>query len=149
MANRGIKSTNSDRFYFLGLQNYYGQSPCLLLGRKAMTNLDRELKSRVITLPTKVCILKLWFLQQDVWIWDLDHEELKNLCFQFVVLEKTLQSPLDSKEIKPVNPKRNLPWILIGRTDAETEAPILWLPNAKSGLTGEDCDAGKDWRQKE
>ena len=58
MANRGIKSTNSDRFYFLGLQNYYGQSPCLLLGRKAMTNLDRELKSRVITLPTKVCIIK-------------------------------------------------------------------------------------------
>ena len=64
-----------------------------------------------------------------------------------VVLEKTLESPLDSKEIKPVNPKRNQSWICIGRTDAEAEAPILWLPEAKNWLIGKDRDAGKDWRQ--
>ena len=64
-------------------------------------------------------------------------------------LEKTLESPLDSKEIKPVNPKGNQPWIFIGRTDAEAEAPILWLPDAKSRLIGKDPDAGKDWGQAE
>ena len=68
---------------------------------------------------------------------------------QIVVLEKTLESPLDSKEIKLVNPKGNQPWIFIGRTDAEAEAPILWPPDAKSQLIGKDPDAGKDWRQKE
>ena len=66
------------------------------------------------------------------------------LMLSIVVLQKTLESPLDSKEIKPVNPKRNQPWIFIGRTDAEAEAPILWPPDAKSPLTGEDLDAGKD-----
>ena len=65
-----------------------------------------------------------------------------------VVPEKTFESPLDSKEIKPVNPKGNQPWLLIGRTDAEAEAPILWQPDAKRWLTGKDCDAGKDWGQK-
>ena len=66
-----------------------------------------------------------------------------------MVLEKTLESPLDSKEIKPVNPKGNQPWIFIGRTDAEAEAPVLWPPDVKSRLIGKDPDAGKDWRQKE
>ena len=66
-----------------------------------------------------------------------------------VVLEKTLQSPLDSKEIKPVNPKGNQPWILIRRTDTEPKDPILWSPNTKSWLIGKDPDAGKDWRQEE
>ena len=70
-----------------------------------------------------------------------------NWCFQTVVLEKTLESPLDCKEIKPVNPKRNQPWIPIGSTDAK--APILWPPDVKSQLIGKDPDAGKDWRQKE
>ena len=85
-------------------------------------------------------------------MWDLDHKEgwvLKNWCFQAVVLEKTLESPLDRKEIKQVNPKGNQPWIFIGRTDAEAEAPILWLPDAKSQFIGKDPDAGKDWRQEE
>ena len=66
-----------------------------------------------------------------------------------MVLEKTLESPLDSKEVKPVNPKGNHPWIFTGRTDAKAEAPILWPPDAKSQLTGKGPDAGKDWRQKE
>ena len=66
-----------------------------------------------------------------------------------MVLEKILESPLDSKEIKPVNPKRNQPWILIGRTDVDAKAPIFWLPDGKSWLIGQDPDAGKDWRQKE
>ena len=72
---------------------------------------------------------------------------LKNWCFWTVVLEKTLESHLDSKEIKPVNPKENQPWLLIGRTDTEAEAPILWPPDAKNLLIGKDPDTGKDWRQ--
>ena len=78
----------------------------------------------------------------------VDHEEgwtSKNWCFQIVVLEKTLNRPLDCKEIKPVNPKGNQPWIFIGRTDAEAEASILWPPDAKNWLIGKDPDAGKDW----
>ena len=73
----------------------------------------------------------------------------KNWCFWTVVLEKTLESPLDSKEIKPVNPKGNQPWIFIGGTDAEAEAPMFWSPDAKSQLIVKDPDAGKDWWQKE
>ena len=82
-------------------------------------------------------------------MWELDHKEgwvPKNCCFQIVVLEKTLESPLHSK-IKPVNPKWNQSWIFIGRADTETEAPILWPPDAKSQLIGKDPDAGKDWGQ--
>ena len=83
-----------------------------------------------------------------IWMWDLDHKEgwvLKNWCFQTVVLEKTLESPLGSKEIKPVHPKGNQPWVFIGRTSAE--APVLWPPDAKSWLIGKDSDAGRDWGQ--
>ena len=76
-------------------------------------------------------------------------KHLKNWCFWTVVLEKTLESPLDSKVIKLVNPKGNRPWIFIGRIDAEAETPKLWPPDMKSLLTGKDPDAGKDWRQKE
>ena len=85
-------------------------------------------------------------------MWEVDHKEgwvLKNWCFLSVVLEKTLESPLDIKEIKPVHPKGNQPWILIGRTDAESEGPVLCPPDAKSRLIRKDPDAGKDWRQEE
>ena len=85
-----------------------------------------------------------------MWMWELDHKESwvpKNWCFWTVVLEKTLESPLDCKEIKPVNPKGNQPWIFIWSTDAE--APVLWTPDVKSQLIGKDPDAGKDWRQEE
>ena len=92
------------------------------------------------------------FSSSHVWIWELDYKEswaLKNWYFWTVVLAKTLQSPLDSNEIKPVNPKGNQSWIFFGRTDAEAETPILWLPDVKNWLTGKDRDAGKDWRQEE
>ena len=85
-------------------------------------------------------------------MWELGCKEdwvPKNWCFWTVVLEKTLESPLDSKDIKSVNPKGNQPWISIGRTDAKAEAPILWPPDAKNWLTGKDPDAGKDLRQEE
>ena len=85
-------------------------------------------------------------------MWELDRKEgwvPKNWCFQTVVLEKTLEGPLDCKEIKPVNPKGNQSWIFIGKTDAEAEAPIFWPPDAKSQLIGKDPDSGKDWEQEE
>ena len=91
------------------------------------------------------------FPSSHVWIWELNHKEgwaLKNWCFQ-IVLEKTLKSRWDSKEIKPVNLKGNEPWIFIGRTDAEAEATILWPPDANRWLIGKDPDARKDWRQEE
>ena len=122
---------------------------CLLLGRKVMTNLDSTLKSRDITLPAKVCLVKAMVFPNHVWIWELNNKEiwaLKNGCFWTVVSEKTLEKALDCK-IKPVNPKGNQPWIFIVKTDAEGETPILWPPDAKSRLIGKDPNAGKDWRQ--
>ena len=125
----------------------------LLLGRKALTNLNSILKSRDITLSTEVHIVKATvFSGSHVWFWELNHKEgwtPKNWCFGTVVLEKTLESPLECKEIKPVNPKGIQSWIFIGRTDAEAEAPILCPPNANSWLIRKDPDARKDWRQEE
>ena len=94
----------------------------------------------------------LWFSQWSWWMWDLDCEESwapKNWCFWTMVLEKTLESPLDCKEIQPVHPKADQSWVLIVRTDAEAETPILWPPHAKSWLIGKDPDAGRDWGQEE
>ena len=92
------------------------------------------------------------FSSSHVWTWKLNHKESwvpKNWCFWTMVLEKTLESPLDCKEIKPVTPKGNWFWIFIGRTDAEAEAPLLWPSDAKGWLIWKDPDAGKDWRQEE
>ena len=92
------------------------------------------------------------FSGSHVWMWELDYREswaLKNWCFWTVVLEKTLESPLDYKEIKPLNSERNQSWIFIARTDAETETPKLWPPNAKNWLIVKDPNAGKDWRWEE
>ena len=92
------------------------------------------------------------FSSDHVWMWELDYKKSwapKNWCFWTVVLEKTLESPLDCKEIKSVNPKGNQSWIFIGRTDAEAETPILWPPDAKNWLIRKDPGAGKDWRQEE
>ena len=126
---------------------------CLLLGWKAMTNLDNIVKSRDITLPTKVHKVKVMVFPVVIYGCERwNHKESwvpKNWCFLTVVLEKTLESPLDSKETKPVNPKGNQPCIFIGRTDAEAEVLILWPPDAKNWLTGKDPDAGKDLRPEE
>ena len=92
------------------------------------------------------------FSSSHVWMWELDYKESwapKNWCFWTMVLEMTLESPLDSKEIQPVHPKGNQSWIFIGRTEAEAETPIFWPPNAKNWLIWKDPDAGKDWRQEE
>ena len=108
-------------------------------GRRGKTNLQLEMS-----------IQGYGFSSSHIQMWELDRKEgwaLKNWCFQIVMLEKILESPLDSKEINPVNPKGNQLWIFIGRTDAEAEAPIFWPPDAKSRPTGKDPDAGKDGRQ--
>ena len=92
------------------------------------------------------------FSSSQIWIWELDHKEgwaPKNWCFWTVVLEKTLVSPLDCKEIQPVHPKGDQSWVFTGRTDVEAETQILWPPDVKSWLNGKDSDAGKDWGQVE
>ena len=125
----------------------------LLLGRKVLTNLDSILKSRDITLSTNVCLVKAYgFSGSHVWRWELDYKESwapKNWCFWTVVLEKTLVSPLDCKEIQPIHSKGDQSWTVIGRTDVETETPILWPLDAKNWLFWKDPDAGKDWRREE
>ena len=124
----------------------------LLLGRKVMTNLDSIFKSRDITLLTKVCLVKAMVFPVVTYGCESDYKEsqaLKNWYFWTVVLEKILESPLNCKEIKRVNPKGNQPWIFIGRTDAEAEAPELWPSDTQSWLIRKDPDAEKDWRQEE
>ena len=116
----------------------------LLLGRKSMTKLENILKSRDITLLTSY-----GFSSSHVWMSELDYKESwvpKNWCFWPVVLEKTLESPLECKEIQPVHPKGNQFWTFIGRTDVEADPPILCLPDAKNWLIRKDPDAGRDWR---
>ena len=117
-----------------------------------MTNLDSILKCRDYFANKGLYSQSYVFSSSHVWMWELNHKEgwvPKNWCFWTVVLEKTLESPLDCKEIKPVNPKGNQPWIFIGRADAEAEAPILWPPDAKNWIIRKDPDGGKDWRQED
>ena len=153
MANRW---GNSGWLYFGGLflgSKITADGDCsheikrhLLLGRKVMTNLDSIFKSRDIT--TKVCCQGYGFSSGHVWMWELDYKESrgpKNWCFWTVVLEKTLESPLDFKEIQPVHSKGDQSWVFIGRTDAKAETPILWPPDVKSSPIWKDPDAGKDW----
>ena len=122
---------------------------------EAMTNLDSILKNRDVTLPTKVCIVRAmvspvvmygcenWTIKKKIsWV-------LKSWCLWTMVLEKTLENSLDTKKIKPVNLRRNQPWIFTGRSDAEAEAPVLWPPDVKNWLIRKDPYAGKDWRQEE
>ena len=125
----------------------------LLLRRKVITNVDSILKSRDITLSTKVHLSQGYgFSSGHAWMWELDYKEswaLKNWCFWTVMLEKTLESPLDCKKIQPVHFKGGQSWAFIGRTDFEAATPNLWLPDAKSWLIWKDPDAGKDWGQEE
>ena len=105
-----------------------------------------------VSVRSEYSIVKSMVFPVVIYRYELDRKEgwaLQNWCFQIVVLEKTLESDLDSKEIKPFNPKGNQPWIFIGRADAEAEVPVLWPTEMKSWLTGKDPDAGKDRRQKE
>ena len=158
MANRWGNNGNSGRLYILG-SKITADGDCsleiirqLLLERKAMTKLDSILKSRDITLPTKVCLVRaiVFPVVMYGWMWELDHKESwapKNWCFWTVVLAKTLESLLDCKEIQPVHPKGNQSWIFVGSTDAEAETPILWLRDVKNWLIWKDADAGKDWRR--
>ena len=121
---------------------------CLLLGRKVMTNLDSIWKSSDIILSTNVCLVKAMVFPVVMYGCEsLDCEEswaLKNWCFWTVVLEKTLESPLDCKETQTVHPKGDQSQVFIGRTDAEAETPILWPPHVKGWLIGKYSDAGKD-----
>ena len=121
----------------------------LLLGRKVMTT--QHIKKQRHCFANKGPTYQSYgFSSSHVWMWELDYKESwapRNWCFWTVMLEKTLESPLDCKEIQPVNSKGSKSWIFIGRTDGEAEAPILWPPDAKSQRIRKDPDAGKDWRQ--
>ena len=155
MGNSG----NSDRLYF-GASKIPEDGDCiheikihLLLGRTVMTNLDSMLKKQRHYFANKGPSSQGYgFPGSHVWMWELNYKESwvpKNWCFWTVVLEKTLESPLDCKEIRPVHLKGNQSWIFIERTDAEAETPILWPPYVKNWLIGKDPDAGKYWRWKE
>ena len=130
---------------------------CLLLGRNTISNIDNILKSRHITFPTKVCLVKAMVFPVIIHVWMWDYIGLwtkvnwapKNRCLWTVVLKKTLESPLDIKETKPVSIKGNKSWIFIGRIDAEDETSILCPPDGKNWLSEKNPDAGEDWGQEE
>ena len=123
----------------------------LLLGRKVMTNLDSILKKQWHYFANKGPSSQGYgFSSGHVWMWELDCEEswvLKNWCYWSVVLEKTVEGPLDCKEIQPVHSKGDQPWVFFGRNDAKAETPVLWPPHVNSWLIGKDPDAGRDWGQ--
>ena len=125
----------------------------LHLGRKVMTNLDSIFKTRDITLPTKVHLVKAMVFPVVMCgceSWDCEEGWVpKNWCFWTVVLEKTLESPLDCKEVLPVHSKGDPSWLFFGRTDAKAETPVLWPSHEKIWLIGKDSDAGRDWGQEE
>ena len=153
MANR----CGNSGLYFWGLQitsdgDYNHEiKRCLFLARKVMTNPDSILKSRDITLPTKVCLVKVMVFPVAMYGCEtiMKSWALKNWCFWTVMLEKTLENPLDCKEIHPIHHRGDQSWVFIGRTDVEAETPILWLPNAKNWLIWKDPDAGRAWGQEE
>ena len=157
MANKRGKSGSSDRFYFLGLQSHFGlwlqpwnlKDSCSW--KESYDKLRQQIKNQRHRFADKGLGSQSYgFSSSRVRMWELDHKEgwvPKTWCSLTVVL-KTLESPLDSK-IKPVNPKGNKSWIFTGRTEAEAEALVLWLPDVKSWLIRKDPHAGKDWRQEE
>ena len=156
MANRWENNGNSDRVYFLGLQNHHRwwlqplNQKTFAPWKKGYDKPRQHIKKqRHYFVNNGLSSQSYGFSSGHVWTWELDHKEswaLKNGCFWTVVLEKTLESPFDCKEIKPVNPKGNQSWKFIERTDAEAEAPIFWPPDVKNWLTWKDPDAGKGWR---
>ena len=128
---------------------------CLLLGRKIMTNLDRILKSRGITLPTKFCLVKAMVFLGVMYgceSWTIKKAECQRIdVFELWCWRRFLKNPLDCKEIHPVHPKGNQSWVFIGRNDAEAETPIVWPPDVTNWLIGKkkNPDDGKDWRREE
>ena len=156
MANKWGNSGNSGWLYLWGAPEITADGDCsheikrcLLLGRKVMSNLDGTLKSRDITLPIRVHLVKGMVFPVVMYgceYWTIKKAERQRIdAFELVL--KTLESPLHCKETQPVNPKGNRSWIFIERTDAEAETPTLWPPDAKNWLIWKDPDAGKDWRQ--
>ena len=146
-------------FIFLG-SNITADGDChheirrhLLLGGKAMKKLDSILKKQRHYFANKSPSSQSYsFFSSHAWMWELDYKESwvpKNWCFWTLVMEKTLESPLDCKEIQPVHSEGDQPWGFFGRTDAEAETPILWPPHVKSWLIWKDPDAGKDWQREE
>ena len=124
----------------------------LLLGRKVMTNLDSILKSRDITLPTKVHLVKAMVFPVVMYgceSWTVNKAERWRIDGFELWCWRRLLSPLDCKEMQPVHPKEDQPWVFFGRNDAKAETPVLWPPHAKTWLIGKDSDAGRDWGQEE
>ena len=158
MANRWGKSGSSDRFYFVSSKITAG-SDCsheikrLASWKKTCSKHKRRIKKqRHYFADNGPSSQSYGFSSSRVWMWEVDHKESwvpKNWWFQVAMLKKPFESPLDNKEIKPVNPKENQSWVVVGRTDAEAEVPILWPPNAKCQFIGKDLDAGKDCGQEE
>ena len=152
MANRWGNSGNSGWLIFLG-SKITADGDCsheikrrLLLGRKVMTNLESTLKSRDTTFSTKVHLVKTMVFPVVTYgceSWTVKKAP-KNWCFWTVVLEKTLEGPLDCREIQPVHSEGDQPWDFFGKNDAKAETPVLWPHHGKSWLTGKDFDAGRD-----
>ena len=156
MANRWGNNGNSDRLYFWGapksLQMVTAAKKRFAPWKKSYNKSRQRIKKQRHHFTDKGDIVKAMFFPVvmygcESWTIKKVQDLPKNWCFWTLELEKTLESPLDSKEIKPVNLKENQPWIFIGRNDAEAEAPVLWPPDAKSLLIGKNPDAGKDWGQ--
>ena len=156
MANKRGKSGRSHRFYPLGLQNHCKLTAAMKLNMlapwKKSYDKPRHVKKQTHYFANKGLYSQSYgFSSSNVCTWELGHNEgweLKNWCFWTVGLEKILERPLVSKEITPVNPKGNQPWIFIGRTDTEAEAPRLWSPDAKTWLTGKDHDAKNEGKRR-
>ena len=152
MANR---CGNGGWLYFLGLQNHcrWWLQPWnwkMLTPWKESYDQPRQHIKKQRHCQHRSIFSRLWFSNSHGWMWELDYKEswaLKNWCFWTVVLEKTPESPLDCKEIKPVYPKGDQSWVFIGSPDVEAQALICCLPDVKSWLSWKDPDAGKDWRQ--
>ena len=156
-ADRWGKSRNSERLYFLGLKNHCRwwlqpwNEKTLIPWKKSYDQPGQHIKKQRLYFTNKSPSCQSnGFYSSHVWMWELDRKENwvpKNWCFWTVVLEKRLKSPLDFKELKPVNLKGNQSWVFIGRTDAEAETPMLWPPDMKNWFIGKVPDPGKDWRQ--
>ena len=158
MANRWENNGNSDRLYFLSFQNHCRwwlqpwNKKMLALWKKSYDQPREHIKKQRHYFANQGSSSQSYgFSSSHVWMWELDYKEgwAQNWCFWNVVLEKTLKSPLDCKEIQPVHPKGNWSWMFIGRTDVKAETPVFWPPDVKSWLIWKDPDVGKDWRQEE